>query len=328
MILQTLLDAENPLIIHHWDADGIAAAAILAKQYNKYRIYVPPIGQYRLTPAALREIQAAAQGTDLIAVLDYAIPHTDIKKLEDLSRPVAVIDHHPNTLPPNPLYHNPVARGQPQHQWPATAHVLATLLNTETPLAPIGIAGDLEEKALQNRVYRELAARLNLNPRKPLKAARLLDAPHTARQRKLIETLPPKLAKAPDPIQAILGDPRLREAERRYLEELARVLAEKPRRHGPLLLLEFQSTMLLASRVARRLHAQHPRETVAALQHDQETGQTHLYIRSPHNLTPLIRLLRQEGYTAGGKNHVLAVQASPQQAWKALKTITEKIKRR
>ena len=75
---------KKALVIHHWDADGIASAALLKKHLTskgfEVRTYTPPIGAY------LVEDDVLQQHFDRIYCVDLAMPEEEFLKLLALGK--------------------------------------------------------------------------------------------------------------------------------------------------------------------------------------------------------------------------------------------------
>ncbi|MBP1911693.1 DHH family phosphoesterase [Thermococcus stetteri] len=86
-----------PLIIHHWDTDGITSAALLIRALNleEFTNMTAPIGEFRFD----ERIRAAVKNAERLYVLDFNVPH----EVEKVKVPTLFVDHHTQPKINNPL---------------------------------------------------------------------------------------------------------------------------------------------------------------------------------------------------------------------------------
>jgi single-stranded DNA-specific DHH superfamily exonuclease len=160
-VITAILGAEKVFIVHHWDADGVASAALLARRLGGKLVGtdVPRIGVY--AAEAVPEPPRNA----LLVVLDYGIPGPEYDKLaERTSTPIAVVDHHA-VEPPRRLstYCNPVAlKKGSERDYPGNSLLVYKLLGEPRDtgdqfLAALGVVGDLEPFLKAGRKHPGLA---------------------------------------------------------------------------------------------------------------------------------------------------------------------------
>lgn len=86
------VDADKVIIVHHDDADGVTAGALL-KLALEGRFSTHVICLEKTYPQAVKKLQA--QGKEPIIYVDLGGPHASlISKLNDLKRTIIIIDHH------------------------------------------------------------------------------------------------------------------------------------------------------------------------------------------------------------------------------------------
>jgi len=86
------VDADRAIIVHHDDADGVTAGALL-KLALKGRFSTHTICLEKTYPQVVKKLQA--QGKEPIIYVDLGSPHAPlISKLNELGRTIIIIDHH------------------------------------------------------------------------------------------------------------------------------------------------------------------------------------------------------------------------------------------
>ncbi len=327
---------EEPFIVHHWDADGIASAALVARHKGASGTAVPEIGVYS-GDAIPHPLQKAA-----MLVLDYGIPGPEYARLAArLEAPLTVVDHHKVEPPPSMpglQYCNPVAEGRGgEEKYPAASLLVYRLLGTprrpgDMLLAALGVVGDLApfidagrshpglmlaaglaEKAGMGLVeLRRLAARID-------SCYRLLD---TSCIKHAVEQA------ARDPY-ALLADRRLAEAEQRASRLLEEALQKlKPlREERNLRVYYLEMDAYVTSALGRRLAADNPSGVAVLVHHIPQRRGGYIYARSiSRQLGGVIPELRSLGVKAGGKSHVVVIEyrGGP---WRVLETLLGLLKR-
>ena len=73
-IQEILRKTERTLIIHHWDADGIASAAIVMEKKPSAITYCPPIGEYEVNETIINELkEILTKDIPLILILEHNV---------------------------------------------------------------------------------------------------------------------------------------------------------------------------------------------------------------------------------------------------------------
>jgi len=152
--VKALQSSTTTYIVTHWDADGVASAALLLRNLSPRRAYTrigfPRIGSYSADAVPLENVG----GESLVVLLDYGIPAEELDRLASLlphNTKLVVIDHHATSPPQNKeiIYCNPVGLGKAGEQEYPSASLLVYMLSgapsdtRDRSLALLGVAGDL-----------------------------------------------------------------------------------------------------------------------------------------------------------------------------------------
>ncbi len=104
--------AEDVLIVHHWDMDGSASAAIISEILEEVRgepadtICLPRGRKHTVGERAENVIRNA--GIDRLVVLDMNVPGERLSELAALGPDILLIDHHSfDTIPEDAVFVNP-----------------------------------------------------------------------------------------------------------------------------------------------------------------------------------------------------------------------------
>ena len=332
--LASLLSSSEPLIVHHWDADGVVSAVTTASfASGRADFMVPPL-TYSPPMSFIDEVARRAAPKDLIVVADYNVSGEFLAALVSrVKRPVVVVDHHVATYPrlPNLYYYNPAAEGDPDGIWPSTAHVIADALGFYDPLLiATSIYGDLDEEAPRNPVFRYYMDQVGLDPERdaniPRDCALQIWGAEAAGEVEVLSRLAYELTYGGvDPCQAIMSDPRLTTLRMRAEEEVENAVSEAVRgmsRIGKVAVYSVELSLRVSGMVARRLLSRADAPVVALVAREAMTGASKIYIRGDiPDPVMIIKSLRSAGLRASGKsqkgNNVIVIDVgagSPSEA--------------
>ncbi len=300
------------LVIHHWDADGVASAAIIMRELGRRRVtrlYTPPIGTYRLPR---EEVSRAAAGADSAVVLDLALPWSDVEWLAREVGRVVVVDHHVRREPIGALDGvlpgiDPLAL--------STSWLLTSLLEREADgLSVLGVAGDLGwrmEYHPEAREFSEAAARSGFDSMGDvIRLAELVDSNYRVGDREGVLEAAEILASARD-LSHLLERREWVERLERAEEEVERVRREMLyRREGRLIYAEFESPHNLISRIGRELAWGDEGVVAVVLNRSWRDGLAQLYVRVNGlevDLDGIWAEASSRGYSVGGKADVIGV---------------------
>ncbi len=321
------------IVVHHWDADGIASAAMLVRIGVAIDWLTPRIGSYSAEAIPVKEIQSH---DGLVYVLDYGVPGREYSRLASvLRRPLVVIDHHRveawKPLSSQGQYCNPVAQGVgSERDYPATAFVLYKVLSKPRALrdlAVIGVVGDtaawLNDPDWQDFINKLSGGVLSLGEAEAIvkridSCHKLFD--HTCTHRAV-------LAVAEEP-RGVLEDPYYDKALKR-IEELNREVekALKPiSETGFVRVYELILDAYVTGHVGRQLAVGH--DGVIVLVHwIPRLNMGFIYVRSrKYDLSPIASELRRRGYRVGGKDYVFVVEYSKHPPREIVEEIVETIR--
>jgi len=333
-VRQLIEKSSQILLVHHWDADGIASAAIIAESHENAKNYCPPIGLFKVNKTVLDEIERRISGKeDLILILDWNIPFEDAEKIERKFRvKVALIDHHhKDTTPPKPAYYNPVAYGESEANYPSTTWTIIKALGRQLDLKVLlGVFGDLEEQATKLKIYHE-EIKPYMDEKKYtiedlISAAKRLNACGRTGDRKLVEKSVWKLINHNDDLKSILKDEEWRRTQATIEEELSKIIIDRREAFfGNIIVKKFSSPYNITSEVARKLAKLNPKSIIVVLNQSEKLAEAEIYVRRGSmlnvKLTQIINKLRKAGLEAGGKEAVFGVKVAHSKVEEALKLI-------
>ncbi|MCS7366141.1 MAG: DHH family phosphoesterase [archaeon GB-1867-035] len=324
--------AEGILVVHHWDADGIASAAIIAEKYGEVINYCPPIGLFKVNETVLDELKNKIMTKkDLILILDWNIPYKDVETIEKaLGVKVAVIDHHYKSKhPPKATYYNPVAYGESEEKWPSTTWTIMKTLNIQLNLKVIlGVFGDLEEKAVNLKLYHQAIKpymeRQKYSVKELIEAAKHLNACGRIGDRRMVENAVWKLIEYGNSLKDVLSDEEWWRAKAKIEAEVNRIISSGVEAiYGNIILKRFKSPYNLTSEVARKLSKLNPQSIIVALNENSRLNEAEIYVRRGSKLkvklTPIINKLVERGLEAGGKEAVFGLKVPHNKLEEALK---------
>mgnify|MGYP001772809364 CR=1 FL=1 len=297
--LLRLITNSSPLIVHHWDADGVISAVTVARFVSGRASFLVPNFTYDVDQGLLGLVRSGLADRDLLLVLDYNASPRALAALTSVAAaegaPVVVLDHHVARYPrvAGLLYYNPAADGDPEGLWPSAAHVAADAIGFYDPLlVAASIYGDLQDEAVGNRVFRKYMEEAGLDPVEdaglPRDCSMQVWGAEAHRDARLIAGLAYELTYgAADPCQALLSDPRLTnmrlEAEKEVEEavEGAEVLSE-----GPVKVVRVRTRLRVGGMVARRL-SRLARGILVAIVEEEGSERARIYVRGSEGFDPL-----------------------------------------
>lgn len=315
---RALAQSRRPFIVHHWDADGVASAALAWRNWAEpAATAVPSIGSY-----TWRAVPVPPPGADAVAVLDYGIPGPEYEELEKREdKPLIVVDHH--RVPPAGLsrgaYCNPAAtRGE---DWASASLLLHRVLDApprgvDAELAALGAVGDLQPFLDAGKPHpgleeaKHLAASAGIGLEELREAAIRVDSCYRLLDESCLRHAVRVAAEAG--ARGILGDERLREARiraDRLLDEALHLLQGPERPVPGVLLYRLDMDAYVTSALGRRLAAENPESVTVLLHRLPRSSRGFIYARSlSRSLAPVLQMLRARGLRVGGKEHVVVLE--------------------
>ncbi len=175
-----------PVLVYHWDADGLAAATTFMKFYGGDSEEVELRPPRFVRSFSFKELLEGAENRPVV-VLDLTPRTWQLREALEVASKVVVVDHHyvDWEVPEGVAYINPAARGDLKGEWPSATWVLAEALGAHHPLlTAASIVGDLGRAALGNPVYARVMRESGLDPERdywiPEEIAENLDSLHKA----------------------------------------------------------------------------------------------------------------------------------------------------
>lgn len=308
---RTYIEEEKPkklALIHHWDTDGLASAAILleylatASPKTAVVLSHPAISNYVLTEGEYGKI--ADQAPHAIITVDLNFPLEVIERLEKIQKPIFVFDHHSQTAE----IHRP---GVQSTRYPGCSFLLHEYMKQPISLLSIlGMVGDQEER-IQTRSdfypqVKQMMDAHHLSFDKILRITKLIDTVYMVGDDEGFASVIDLLRKDP---QKALTDQRLLQNEQKLQQTITQAAHAPLKEMAPhLFFLSFQSPFHVISEVTRQKSRQHPDDLVMVEQ--QRGDSTILYVRRrnlPIDLGSVVELARSHGYNSGGKPEVAGI---------------------
>ncbi len=289
------------LIIHHWDTDGICAAAMLYNEDTKN--ITPEIGNYFLEKDKIETIKK--DGFEEIYVVDLALHERSLNALKKISS-VKVFDHHLTQKIDGVEYINPMIDGKDEEDYPSASWVVGDVLNKrDSILAFLGAVGDWEERLKNIRFYEKLQnfmERADVTFEEMHAMANLIDSNYKVGDKEEVERAVITLSKAHDVKSVVLNNEKWRRSKERIEKEIENALNVKERKIGTILIKEMDCTYNIISAVARRLWDK--KNYVIVINQGYFQNDCQVYVRGKECL-PLIQMAKKREYVAGGKKNVM-----------------------
>jgi oligoribonuclease NrnB/cAMP/cGMP phosphodiesterase (DHH superfamily) len=295
------------LLVHHWDTDGLASAALLLDAIAEWSpatqvvLMHPTINNYFLTMTEYE--YADSVRPDLIVVVDLNFPLDVFEQLEKVAQ-VFVFDHHVQTAKID-------RPGLQSVVYPGCSMLLNDYLMKPLSLVGVmGMVGDQEDRIKDRSDFypqvEEMMKQYDVTFDEILWMTKFLDTMYMIGDDEglvyAIELLRTNPAGA-------LTDERLLNNHKELSEALNEVLSQPMQEIGPFIrYLPIQTDYSLTSEVTRAKSRQYPDEVIIT---DQVRGEdATLYVRrrrAPIDLSCVVDLARKKGFNAGGKPEVAGV---------------------
>jgi len=311
-VFMVIEESNRIAVVHHWDSDGVASAVLIEKVYA-YRktlsFSVPRIGLYTADAISVEDLRRF--NPDTLLVLDYGLSGEDLEYLEKkLGVTIAVVDHH-ITQPRDEVFCNPIAMGNSEDLYPATAYILYRALdldaNTEIlDLVALGIVGDIGWKPRLDLTRWIPGYNRSLELLKHVTS--IVDSCYRLGDYDCIYYVRRKLAEAG--LSAIINDAYLEFKYRHIDNELKYVLEnlQPSERYGPLLIFRVETESYITSLIGRELAKMFPKNVVVLINRIRSLGMGYIYVRSlSYRLRDALELLRVKNLDVGGKDTVFVI---------------------
>ncbi|NPA76057.1 MAG: hypothetical protein GXO25_08275 [Euryarchaeota archaeon] len=283
------------MIIHHWDTDGIASAAIFIKKRGEDKLFTPKIGNFFLDEGDFHTVAKSER----INILDMNLP--DAGRLCEHAE-VYIYDHHrAERVDCAKEHYNPYLRGE---HYPSCTTVL--MERFEYPpdyLVALGVVGDLGPKAKELKRWDILKTmeKKGITYDMLKRAAELLDSSFKLMKRdEVVENVHLVL----QGLDAILSAEHLQKNVEKINAEIDNWVSKAELR-GHYYFLKMRSPYQLISAITRKLAWELGKPAIVV---NEKEDRDEFYIRSPDanfNALPLIDMAKTMGYRAGGKREVM-----------------------
>lgn len=297
------------VIIHHWDTDGMASAALLRSYFSthfpdkKIELFVPTITNYYLTDEQYLYFQQ--QGYQFAITCDINFQKDTVDGLaKTFPGQVYIFDHHHQAPYTNVHYYN-----EPH---PACASYINDILGFPNTLqSAIAIVGDKEEAIQQDTEFyprvREMMAEYHLTFTQMLEARRLIDSNYIVDDYEGIAETVHLLEHDP---AAIFSDVRLQDNIERINSTMAELSAKTPETlSDKVVYMEIDTPMNILSHITRNLSREYPDKVIFTRQH--KNGQVTCYARRRDlekvDMRTMIAFARELGLNSGGKEDVVGI---------------------
>lgn len=307
-----LRETERPLVLHHWDTDGICSAAIIIRFLESVpaKTMVPRIGMYSLSEDEFRQIKQG--GHDSIIIADLALPEGDYDRLVSLDAEIWIFDHHVKERREDLHQINPVARGSPPDDYPSATWVLHECLETPLDLPTVlGAIGDKEERIRQSPMYASIQKYMEscgLSFNVLLRICALIDSSYRVGDVSEIKNAVSFLVNHDGDPSALLA----KETWIRNDERVSQAIEAEERAAGTpagdVLLHHFSSDLDIVSAVSRKLTVMKGVRTSVVVQAGFFPEYDRVYVRTSDyglDLSPILDMAKGRGHVSGGKKEVV-----------------------
>ncbi len=295
------------LIVHHWDADGICSASLIAKHLadNDFVNVAPPVGEYRFD----KRIKMLINTAESVFVADLNVPG----EVEKIEKRITFFDHHKQPEIKSDVVRqiNPVIEDRRAESCVLVISRHANAWGAETV---IGTVGDVGRAAFVIPEIKKTMEKLRMTENQAARIAELIDSNHISCSREGVE----------DAVKIILErewrdllehEPWIKQTEE-IEGEVERVLSEIDSR-GKRAFLQFRSRFNIISRVARVLVWDMGFDETLVINSDFNE-KVQLYYRiskkaaSEIDMNNIISDLKATGVSAGGKDDVMGCVMKPE----------------
>ncbi len=300
-------------VIHHWDADGLASAAIIERYLQTWKgeatYAVPEIGGYSASA-----VRPPPNPVDELVIVDYGIPPEEVAKVgEVVGKEAIIFDHHASGVRGEGKC-NPISYGGGWGDWPAAALVIAEAAGIRPEgweeLAALAVYGDVGFGGLLEKPHLLSAAfRAGLRAEELERAARYVNSCYRAVDYACIDTAREELAEGG--VWMVLRDGYLAAKEAEVCAEVEKgvneALSSAETIGGGLTLYRARLKAYVVSAVGRRLSKNLGKGVAVLVAYVEPMRRWYLYARSQDRvIRGAIDALRRAGYGAGGKDKVVS----------------------
>ncbi len=308
-ILKDLVGSK-PLIIFHWDADGITSTSLLKNflELDPY-LYVPRIGFYLID---LDEV-SMFKGFDNIFIVDFGVETPILERLGDrFGCEVFVFDHHHRRHSKKIKIFNYLVDGRP---YPSESVMVTELLHLEPNLLTVlGYVGDLFDRALNDRysyILKHVESRYGYEYSSIKYMVDLIQSNYVFQDRdEIIRSVDYLIDSLEDP-NIIFENDLWKARYNEMMDTIDRLRDMEPIKMGRVLFFEVKESLYITSYIGRDLAKKYRGYYVLVGFPNLSDGYSQIYLRidgEPDiSFRDLIAELNNLGLYAGGKERVLGV---------------------
>lgn len=303
------------LLIHHWDTDGVASAALMRQYITEHSaqtevtLYHPTINLYFLTEEQYGWIEQ--QRFDVIICVDLNFPLDVFQRLQTLAPQLFVFDHHVQTAE----LHLP---GVQDASYPGASQLVADQLMLPLSLVSVlGMVGDQEDAIQQWEKFYPMVVQVmketGMTFDQLQRLTKLLDTMYIVGDDEGLAYAIALLHGTDNAVaESITHDQRLLQAEKTIAAEKETVLAEKMEDAScgtatKIYYQEIEARSNIISEVTRARAKQFPNDVIMTTHHIGNDF-ANVYVRTRRqdiDLSPLVMFARSKGLNAGGKKEVV-----------------------
>jgi len=316
------------LIIHHWDTDGICAAALLMEheleQGHDVDSMTATLGNYYLEPEEIEDINQ--EGYEHIIITDISMPVDNIQKLK--TQKLSIHDHHIQDIVPGAEHNNPIIKGGDRNLWPSASWIVNSYLdNPMNLLAVLGAIGDHGHNLKSLPIYRQVGEFLDKNDldfEDLLEATSMIDSSYKVGNKEEVERTVDYMIGYPD-IDQILHNEEWKENLKKLDKEIDMMSDIEDASHvGRVIQHEIHTPFNIISTVTRKIAWSNEGKVAVVVNKGFFERKDQMYVRGgdDENMLPIIEAARAKGYNAGGKKEVAGIILPKEDSNAFLDTVT------
>ena len=335
--LLSIIGGKRILLLHHWDTDGIASAAILMEELKKrgaekIKNDVPVLGEFEMRTDWVEK--NGREPPDILVTADISIPVDNLLTIRDgLGVDIVMFDHHSRPIVKETGIFFINYCSLLDEDWPSNTFVLNDFFGRQPDLlSALGLVGDKGRNiAKYTKIWPKFSEHLELEGISFADVSRivdLLDSCYKSGRRHELMKWPFLLI---DKSDKDLAETVLRnESLISYSEDIENKIQfyyfQALKKMDGYFLSEIDTEYHIISALTRRFSNANPDIEVMVTNTGMFPGKTQLYIRSKRkDLRPLMGLIQDLGQSAGGKVDVVGAMIDNSRLEAVKKLISEEL---
>ncbi len=315
--IASIVTGKRALLVHHWDADGIASAAILIEELTKLGVReiqneVPVLGEFEMRDDWIQKIGRAPP--DILITADISFPLDNLLAIRDgLGVEIVMFDHHtrPIVKENGIIFINYCSLRD--EDWPSNTYVLNDFFGREPDLlSALGLVGDKGLNILKyNDIWPKFSDHLEMESipfEQVSDIVELLDSCYKIGRKDELMKWPNMLIGKSDNelAETVMRNEVLKSFSQEFENKIHYYYLQGLKKMDPYSLSEIHTEYHIISALTRRFSNDNPSREVMVLNTGMFSGKTQLYLRSKRkDLQPLIGIIHDQGQSAGGKVDVV-----------------------